>query len=83
MAIGEIAGSIIILTAVIWLGTELYDLIQVKRGIFPKKSETTVEDIKKLRDTGHESLAVKRFRQLPEHKGIYTLKGASKMVSEL
>lgn len=83
MEIGEVVGGIAILTAVIWLGVELYDFVQVKRGILPRRSETTLDDIKRLRDSGRETLAVRRFRQLPENKGIYTLVGANKMVKEL
>ena len=83
MGIGEVAGSIVVLAIIIWGGFEIYDYIQVSRGVFPKKSDTTLEDIKRMRDSGYESYAVRRFRQLPENKRVYTLYGAVKQVKEL
>lgn len=83
MTMGEVAAGIIIASAAIWCSIELYDLVQVKRGVFPKKADTSLEDIKKLRDSGHTNMAVRRFKNMPENKGLYTARGAAKRVGEL
>ncbi|GLU39981.1 hypothetical protein [Pseudomonas sp. NBRC 100443] len=83
MAIGEVFATLFILAFLIWGGGQLYDLIQIKRGVFPKPSETTLADIKRLRDQGYMGIAIKRFQLLPENKGLYTEKGARKKVEEL
>ncbi|OUS28194.1 hypothetical protein A9Q99_11680 [Gammaproteobacteria bacterium 45_16_T64] len=83
MLIGEIAFVIIALSVGICGSIELYDFIQVKKGAFPKQKGITLEDIKKMRDDGHESFAIRRFRKMPENKGLYTLKGASEKIASL
>ena len=83
MGFGEVFATLALITVSIWLLLQAYDYIQVKRGIFPKPSETTIDDIKRLRDNGHVGIAVKRYKQLPENKGLYTDKGAQKKVDEL
>ena len=83
MEIGEVAGVIVLLSAAIWGGGEMYDFIKVRQGVFPRKAETTLPDIKRMRDAGYDVFAVRRFRQMPENKGLYTLRGAQKMVDQL
>jgi len=83
MEIGEVAGLIVLLSVVIWGSGEIYDFIKVRQGIFPKKAETTLSDIKRMRDAGHDVFAVRRFRQMPENRGLYTLRGAQKIVDQL
>lgn len=83
MTFGEVVGYISIFAISAWCLFEAYDRIQVSRGIFPSKAETTLDDIKKMRDSGHASYAIRRYRQMPENKGIYTLKGATKIVKKL
>ncbi|OUS24995.1 hypothetical protein A9Q99_22375 [Gammaproteobacteria bacterium 45_16_T64] len=68
---------------IVWSGMWVFDFILVQKGILPKKSETTIEDVKRLRDQGREGWAVRRFQQMPENKGLYTSKGADKLVEEL
>lgn len=83
MSFEIVVGAIIAIAVIIYLLGELYDFIQVKRGIFPRKSETTIEDIKRLRDEGHTAIAISRFRDLPENRKIYTEYGARKKIQEL
>ena len=45
-------------------------------GGVPKPSETTLDDIKNLRDYGPLGIAVKSFEQLPSNKKMYTDFGA-------
>lgn len=83
MTLASVAGVIILIAVGLWALSECYDYIQVKRGIYPRKSQTTLEDIKRLRDQGRKGIAVKRFRQLQENRRIYTEYGAAKKVEEL
>jgi len=83
MTVETFLATVAIATLAIWLSAQLYDWLLTWRGVFPKPSETTLEDIRRLRDQGCVGIAIKRFRQLPENRGIYTSKGADKMVSEL
>jgi len=75
--------TIAAISLLVWFGSHLYDWVNIWRGVFPKPSNTTIDDIRQLRDKGYVGIAIKRFRQLPENKGIYTLKGADKIVSKL
>jgi len=83
MEIGEVAGVILLLSIATWGCAEMYDLVKVKQGVFPRKSETTLADIKRMRDAGYDAYAVRRFRQMPENRGLYTVRGAQKMVDRL
>lgn len=83
MSVGEFFGTVAIVAILIWVSAQLYDYIQVKRGKFPKSSDTTLDDIRKLRDDGHIGIAIKRFQQMPQNKGLYTDQGAEQKVKEL
>lgn len=83
MTAGFVVSTIVFGAIAIYGAVELYDFIQVRRGIFPKQSETTLDDIKQLRDKGYDNIAVRRFMKMPENRGLYTSKGADKLVKEL
>lgn len=83
MTFAVVVGLIIFIAVVLFLFGEIYDFVQVKRGVFPKKSESTIEDIKKLRDAGYMEAAIKRFQALPENRRIYTEYGATQKIKEL
>ncbi|MAR90388.1 MAG: hypothetical protein SV765_18925 [Pseudomonadota bacterium] len=83
MTVGEFLATVAFATFAIWGSAQLYDYVQVKRGKFPRASRTTLSDIRRLRDEGHIGIAVKRFQQMPENKGLYTDQGAEKKVKDL
>jgi hypothetical protein len=55
----------------------------ISKGELPSADSVTLEDIKKLRDEGEVGWAIKRFRQLPENRKKYTLRGAKEAVEAL
>ncbi|MED5611483.1 hypothetical protein VV867_27595 [Pseudomonas sp. JH-2] len=83
MAVGELFATLALITLAIWCCGQLYDLVQIRRGKFPSPARTTLDDIRRLRDEGYMGIAIKRFQQLPENKGLYTEKGARKKVEQL
>ena len=77
--------SSIIFIAVLLLSTTtaLRDYWLTYKGVLPAVEQTTLDDIKRLRNEGKMSWAIKRFRQLPENKNKYTLRGAKEIVDGL
>src|SRR5690606_34969935 len=83
MTTGEFFATLAFITLGIWLLSQGYDKFQIWRGAFPKPSETTLDDIRRLRDQRHLGIAVKRFQQMPENRGVYTEKAAFERVRSL
>ena len=83
MSLATVITTIIFLAIAIYCSVEIYDFIQVRRGIFPRKSETTLDDIRRLRDEGYRNIAVRRFMRMRENRHKYTDVGAKQKVDEL
>lgn len=49
------------------LGISAWDAWLVHRGILPHPNQTTLADIKKMRDNGQRLWALRRLRRLPEY----------------
>tara|TARA_B100001778_G_C18405700_1_gene546334 strand:+ start:540 stop:791 length:252 start_codon:yes stop_codon:yes gene_type:complete len=83
MSLSTVVVSCFVLAIVLWTGTRIYDRIQTRRGIIPESSETTLDDIRRLRDEGRTAVAIRRFMELPENRNLYTEEGAKRKVEEL
>lgn len=61
----------------------IQDYYLTRKGILPPANSATLDEIKALRDAGKVGWAIKRFRQRPENRKKYTLRGARESVQAL
>lgn len=83
MTFGFLFATTSIVLVSLYCAIEIYDFIMVKKGIFPPKENTSLDDIKAMKKRGYSNMALRRFMRMPSNKGIYTLKGAKIQVDAL
>lgn len=82
MTLYDFVALAILMSVLVSAGARLHERWQIRRGGYPPKPGT-VQDVIRLRDSGHVVYGIKRFRELPENRRVYTLYGAKKRVQEL